>query len=155
MNSVGLAIPAIGSVLVAMMLAGCREAVAPQEGGISIDKLTAFVSSGPNGASARLDSMTEGFEWERVYAFKGVYPKDFMEKAVGQKLQLNDKVRTELSSDSTLLVFLQGDRITHMDVIVPPLWLEGTMGKGLDREQAILVVHTKDPGPYSAFRFKD
>ncbi|MEM9438870.1 MAG: hypothetical protein AAGA73_00335 [Pseudomonadota bacterium] len=124
-----------------------------------IEKLRTFTQAGPNGATIRLDSTTD-FAWDKVYGFDGTAPTDFITKMMGRHVTLTDEVKAKSTSNSALLIFTKGGDIVHQMAVAPginqpPLFIVGLLGKDYTPDNAVLSVHTKDPGPYAALRFLD
>jgi hypothetical protein len=142
------------------VLAGCNEDTMPaHDSEAIIEQLLAFTQQGPNGATIRLDSVTD-FTWDTVYGFNGTAPMDFVNRAVGQDVSLSDEVKSASSSDSALLIFLEDGQVVHQMAVGPgidraSLFIVDPLGKAYTPETAVLAVHTKDPGPYVALRFQD
>ncbi|MGI9452216.1 MAG: hypothetical protein ACR2QH_16490 [Geminicoccaceae bacterium] len=119
-----------------------------------IEKLTAFTNEGPFGATMPLDAATN-FRWDTVFCFLDRAPIESINAAVGQSVHLGEDVTGSLMSGATLLIFVDEDDIVDIIVVGPPLYLSGTPGKAYTPDGAVLVVQTKDPGPYTSLRFKE
>lgn len=135
-------------------LFGCSEEKMPEQSTLAvIEKLTKFTHQGPFGATMRLDAATD-FSWDQVFFFQNPTIEDIND-AVGQSVHLDDRVIGSLMSGAALLLFVEGDEIVDIIVVAPPLYLSGTSRRGYSTEEAVLLIHTKDPGPYVSLRFKE
>ncbi|MGI9452215.1 MAG: hypothetical protein ACR2QH_16485 [Geminicoccaceae bacterium] len=115
------------------------------------EKLAEFADRGPRDEEMRLDAATS-FDWDIVFYFLDGTPKKDINETVGLTLFANESGR--YYEHGPLLVFRRGDEIVHAVAIMPPLFISGTYRGSYRPDEAILIAHTKDPGPYS-LRFSD
>lgn len=130
-----------------------------------LEKINDFVDKGPEGAAMRLDAATD-FEWDTVYAFSGLDSAEYMFEIVGREFELYEEVLMRIDSDSKLLLFAHQGHIVHQMTVggsptgrIGPgevyLWLSNPRRPPFSRERAVIEVESKDPGPYSRFRFRE
>ena len=117
-----------------------------------LEQVAAFTAAGPQGQRLPLTAVTD-FEWDTVRGFSGTTPIALYRKALGEDFELDDAIIRELTDDSAVLIFLKDGQVVRQEVFGPPVFLSGLNGEAWDRQHAILVVHTKDPGPYSVIKF--
>lgn len=122
------------------------------DGSRVIEALQAFVGAGRPGATMRLDGATD-FPWDRVHGFAAYTTTADMRRVLGRPdFRPTDRLASSLS-ESRLLVFLNDGEVVRQVVVEPPLDFAGLDGRGYAREEAVLTVHGKDPGPYMGVRF--
>ncbi|HVG48079.1 MAG TPA: hypothetical protein VM899_08095 [Rubellimicrobium sp.] len=145
-----------GALLAAslVLLSAQPGASTPMDDASMTDALAAFAERGPQGAALRLDAATD-FAWDRVHGFPGGATIEEMRRELGAGFKLDGAVKGRLTPHSALLVFLLGGEVAREAVVGPPLFLVGLTGRGYGPDEAILMVHTRDPGPYTALRFAD
>lgn len=118
-----------------------------------LNKIAEFTEAGPNGARLRLEDITD-FEWDTVHAFHGTSPRPFYDKAFGESYRMSDESRAKLTDESVLLAFSLNGNVVREIVVAPPLWLIGVepVPHGKD---AVLIVTSDDPGPYTALELDE
>jgi hypothetical protein len=109
------------------------------------EKLSVLSQAGPQGATMPLSNATS-FQWDEVHIFPVSSSGKIINQQVGQKMFDDDAYYGE---SGTLMVFTDRDRIVHALSFAPPLYFN--MGKKFtySSDEAIVVAHTKDPGPYT------
>lgn len=117
-----------------------------------LEEVAAFTAAGPNGQRLLLSRVTD-FDWDTVRGFHGTTSIAEYRTALGEGFQLDPAIKPQLTDDSAVLVFLKDGAVVRQVVFGPPVFLSGLHGQAWERENAILTVHTKDPGPYSVIRF--
>jgi hypothetical protein len=109
-------------------------------------KLYEFAERGPRGTYLRLEQTTS-FTWDAVFFFLEGTPKADINKVANQPIFPNPQGR--LTNPGPLLVFTVNGKPIHADVILPPVFLSGVDRHRYSKDDAVLVVHGKPPGPYS------
>jgi hypothetical protein len=109
------------------------------------EKLSLFSKQGPQGATMPLSDVTS-FKWDEVHIFPVSSSGKVINKNVGQKMFDDDAYYGERG---TLMVFTEHDKIVHALSFVAPLYFNMGNKFTYSHHQAIVVAHTKDPGPYS------
>lgn len=141
--------------LAALVVAGALNAAEVRMGDNTTGEAIArFVAAGPKGATLRLDSVTD-FEWDTVRAFSGTAPIALYRRGLGPDFVLDESVASRVTDDSGVLVFSDKGQVVRTILLGPPVFLTGAMGEAREPRHAVLVVATRDPGPYSAVRFAD
>jgi hypothetical protein len=108
-------------------------------------KLTELSQKGPQGATVLLSDIT-GFQWDEVHLFPVSTHGKVINQNVGQKMFDDDEYYGE---NGALMVFTHQSKIVHELSFVPPLYFDSGRKFTYPVSEAIVVAHTKDPGPYT------
>lgn len=120
-----------------------------------VEAVHAFASAGPQGATMPLDEATD-FAWDRVYGFNGAVPDDLIARAIGGAFALDDRLKSELGSDSTIVVFTRDGEVVRQAAFGPlsptaPVWFRTPEDRGgYTPDEAVLTALSEEPGPHSA-----
>jgi regulator of extracellular matrix RemA (YlzA/DUF370 family) len=109
------------------------------------EKLSVLSQKGPQGATIQLSDVTS-FHWNKVHIFPESSSGKIINQNVGQKMFDDDAYYGERG---TLMVFTDQDKIVHALSFAPPLYFDTGKKFTYSPQEAIVVAHTKDPGPYS------
>lgn len=118
---------------------------------IMLDQIAEFTAAGPNGARLSLTAVTD-FDWDTVRGFSSGMPLSRYQRFLGEAFTLDDTIKSQLTDNSSLLIFLKDGQVVRQVVIGPPIFMTEMHGEAWDRTNAIMAIHTKDPGPYSSIR---
>ncbi|MES9832819.1 MAG: hypothetical protein ABW139_11335 [Candidatus Thiodiazotropha sp. DIVDIV] len=132
------------------LIAGCDNSMTSKElpyifSSEVLDKLSSFSQKGPQGATYRLEDATT-FNWDEVHVFHGGESGRFINQHIGQKMFDDNDYYGERW---TLMVFTDHDKVVHAVSFVPPLFFNIHKKVTFQRIEAIVLAHSKDPGPYS------
>lgn len=108
-------------------------------------RIAQFRQEGPEGATRRLDSLTD-FAWDTVHVFReGARYRD-IDRAIGAELFGRDG--RYYDNDGTLLIFMRDGNVALAQALIPPLLVEAS-ATTVARSHATLRARTPDPGPYA------
>jgi len=113
--------------------------------------LTIFIGKGPSGNTEKLANMTT-FLWDNVYYFIEGTSKIQIERIIDVQLELDESAKNAMYSARSYLIFVKDNKIVNVITNTPELFITGEMGKAYTYQNALVVVHTKDPGPYTVLR---
>jgi hypothetical protein len=137
----------ISSLLLIILVTGCsggKEMSYVFSSEVS-EKLSELSQNGPQGATVQLSNITT-FQWDKVHVFPESSSGKIINQNVGQKMFNDDEYYGESGS---LMVFTNQDRIVHALSFVPPLYFDSGRKFSYSVNEAVVVAHTKDPGPYT------
>jgi hypothetical protein len=137
----------INGLLLLMWLTGCSggEEMSYVFSSEVSEKLSELSQNGPQGATVLLSDIT-AFQWDKVHVFPESSSGKVINQNVGQKMFEEDEYYGE---NGALMVFTNQDRIVHALSFVPPLYFDSGRKFTYPASEAIVVAHTKDPGPYT------
>lgn len=100
---------------IAMSLTGCSD-----NGGVTLEKdqalSTQLAELHQNGGSVRLHELTGG-DWDSVYISHQPVSRDYVEREVGGKIDMDDTFMQQ----GNILVFLKNGDVTRATYIIPDL----------------------------------
>ena len=139
-------------ILSFLVIGSCSDNSMPYQTSSALsEKLLEISKQGPQDALQRLDEVTD-FSWDTVYYFGEGSLKTVVNETSGAAVFKNDSGRYH--GHGGVLVFKHGKDLAGVFAIVPPLLISGTDKKAYSIKDAVLIAHTKDPGPY-LLRFVD
>lgn len=143
---------AAGVVSIVLLMSALRDSEAVMNDTALSDEIARFTDAGPSGATLRLEQVTD-FPWDTVRAFSGTAPLEYYRRYLGADFDLDDSVSSLITSDSGILVFQHKGAVVRAVVLGPPVYLGDGLGLAHERQDAVLMVITKDPGPYVSIEF--
>ncbi|GLS80449.1 hypothetical protein GCM10007893_12330 [Paracoccus marinus] len=143
---------AAGVVSIVLLMSALRDSEAVMNDTALSDEIARFTDAGPSGATLRLEQVTD-FPWDTVRAFSGTAPLEYYRRYLGADFDLDDSVSSLITSDSGILVFQHKGAVVRTVVLGPPVYLGDGLGLAHERQDAVLMVITKDPGPYVSIEF--
>jgi hypothetical protein len=137
----------IGSLLLGVLATGCSggEEMPYVFSSKVSKKLSELSQKGPQGATVLLSDVTP-FQWDEVHIFPQSSSGKLINRNVGQKMFDDDEFYGE---SGALMVFTDHDKIVHALSFAPPLYFDTGKKFTYTPSEAVVVAHTKDPGPYT------
>jgi hypothetical protein len=137
----------VRSLLLIILITGCSggEELSYVFSSEVSEKLSEFSQKGPQGTTILLSDITS-FQWDEVHVFPVSSSGKVINQNVGQKMFNDDAYYGE---SGTLMVFTDQDKIVHALSFAPPLYFDTGHKFTYTSSEAIVVAHTKDPGPYT------
>jgi hypothetical protein len=138
----------VSSLLLVLLITGCsgdEEMISYVFSSEVSEKLSEFSQKGPQGATISLINVTS-FQWDEVHVFPESSSGKVINLNVGQKMFDDEAYYGERG---TLMVFTDHDKVVHALSISPPLYFDTGKKFTYSSREAVVVAHTKDPGPYT------
>jgi hypothetical protein len=137
----------VSSLLLVVLVTGCSggEEMSYVFSSEVSEKLSEFSQKGPQGATILLSDVTS-FQWDEVHVFPESSSGKVINQNVGQKMFDDDAYYGERG---TLMVFTDHDKVVHALSFAPPLYFDSGRKFTYSSSEAIVMAHTKDPGPYT------